>query len=58
MRASKPYSLQMMISQNVIGHWIAKHYSRLQCTKRILEDYWISWKSEKQCGQMVYQVGC
>ncbi|MPC94552.1 hypothetical protein E2C01_089726 [Portunus trituberculatus] len=50
MRASKQCSLQKMISQNLIGHRIAKDYRRSQCTKRILEDYWISW--------MVYQAGC
>ncbi|MPC79784.1 hypothetical protein E2C01_074330 [Portunus trituberculatus] len=47
-----------MISQILIGHCIAKNYGKLQCTKKILEDYWISWTSDKQWGQMVYQARC
>ncbi|MPC81037.1 hypothetical protein E2C01_075637 [Portunus trituberculatus] len=41
MRASKQYSLQTMISQNLIGHGIAKDYRKLQkagtvcCCKKI-----------------------
>ncbi|MPC55289.1 Potassium voltage-gated channel subfamily KQT member 1 [Portunus trituberculatus] len=37
-----------MISQNLLGHGIAKDYRKLQSTNKILEDYWRSWMSEKQ----------